>query len=104
MVENDEEVMQDEAMDELAAYFSGKTPKIVITTSKQCSANTYQFCADLVSIFPGAQFAKRGPNHELRQVIKQSIKHEFTDLMIVNEDHKTPSESIMSLLQGRKLT
>jgi ribosome production factor 1 len=37
MVDNDDEVAQDEAMDELASYFSGKTPKILVTSSKQCS-------------------------------------------------------------------
>ncbi|CAO3684528.1 unnamed protein product [Rhizopus microsporus] len=79
----DDEVAQDEAMDELASYFSGKTPKILVTTSKKCSTNCYDFCAELVSMFPGSQFAKRGPKHELRQ--------EFTDLIVVNEDRKIPN-------------
>lgn len=87
----DDEVAQDEAMDELASYFSGKTPKILVTTSKKCSTNCYDFCAELVSMFPGSQFAKRGPKHELRQVIKIAKEKEFTDLIVVNEDRKIPS-------------
>ncbi|KAI8144843.1 anticodon-binding protein [Fennellomyces sp. T-0311] len=77
--DDDGEVAQDEADDELASYFSGRTPKIV---------TGYDFCHELVSIFPNAQFAKRGPKHEMKQIIKQAVKHEFTDLMIVNEDRK----------------
>lgn len=37
MVPDDGEVAEDEALDELSSYFSGKTPKICITTSKKCS-------------------------------------------------------------------
>lgn len=28
----------------------------------------------------------------MKDIIKQAIKHDFTDLMIVNEDKKTPSK------------
>jgi rRNA maturation protein Rpf1 len=45
-------------------------------------------------MFPDAQFAQRGAKHELRQVIKIATEKEFTDLIIVNEDHKEPSKSI----------
>lgn len=41
MVDNDDEVAQDEAMDELASYFTGKTPKILVTTSKKCTKVIY---------------------------------------------------------------
>ena len=92
MVEQDDEVAQDEAMDELASYFQGKTPKVLITSSKNPSANCYDFCAELVSMFPNAQFGKRGAKHELRQVIKTAVEKEFTDLIIVNEDRKVPSK------------
>lgn len=91
--EADEEVEQDKAMDELASYFNGKMPKLVITSSKRMSAEGYDFCAELLSLFPDAQFAKREKHHQLKDVIEQSIKHEFTDLMIVNEDKKQPSKS-----------
>ena len=48
-------------------------------------------------MFPNAQFAKRGPKHEMKQIIKQAIKHEFTDLMIVNEDRKALSKFFFSI-------
>ncbi|KAF7724590.1 Ribosome production factor 1 [Apophysomyces ossiformis] len=91
MVENDEEVAEDEAVDELASYFTGKTPKVLVTTSKCCSQISYEFCAELVSIFPDAQFAKRGPKHEMRQIIEIAKNKGFTDMLIVNEDRKTPN-------------
>ncbi|KAG2215496.1 hypothetical protein INT46_006756 [Mucor plumbeus] len=91
MVEQDDEVAQDEAMDELASYFSGKSPKVLVTSSKNPSPNCYDFCAEMVSMFPDAQFAKRGPKHELRQVIKIANEKEFTDVIIVNEDRKVPN-------------
>ncbi|KAI9304426.1 anticodon-binding protein [Cunninghamella echinulata] len=91
MAENDEEVAQDEALDELASYFTGKTPKILITTSKKCTKISYEFCAELVTMFPNSQFAKRGANHELRQIIQIAKEREFTDMIIVNEDRKVPN-------------
>ncbi|KAI8066746.1 anticodon-binding protein [Gongronella butleri] len=92
MVDNDdEEVALDEATDELASYFSGKTPKIVVTTSKKCTKMTYDFCAELMSMMPNAQFEKRGSKHELRQMIQIAKDQEFTDLIVVNEDHKKPN-------------
>lgn len=36
-VEDDEEVAEEEATDEFAQYFSGKAPKILITTSKRAT-------------------------------------------------------------------
>ncbi|ORX61877.1 Brix-domain-containing protein [Hesseltinella vesiculosa] len=87
----DEEVAEDIASDELASYFSGKTPKIVVTTSKKCTKVTYDFCAELISMMPNAQFEKRGAKHELRQIIKIANEQEFTDLIVVNEDHKQPN-------------
>ena len=41
MVPDDGEVAEDEALDELSSYFSGKAPKICITTSKKCSQVCY---------------------------------------------------------------
>lgn len=108
MVEQDDEVAQDEAMDELASYFSGKSPKVLVTSSKNPSPNCYDFCAEMVSMFPDAQFAKRGPKHELRQVIKIANEKEFTDVIIVNEDRKVPSKFLIYIMQilyyGRYLT
>jgi ribosome production factor 1 len=43
-------------------------------------------------MFPDAQFAKRGSNHEMRQIIKVAIERGFTDMLVVNEDRKTPSK------------
>ncbi|CAO3587948.1 unnamed protein product [Absidia cylindrospora] len=91
MAADDDEVAQDEALNGLASYFTGTKSKVVVTTSKRCSKVCYEFCAELVSMFPDAQFAKRGSNHEIRQIIKVAIEKGFTDMLIVNEDKKTPN-------------
>ncbi|KAH8549460.1 anticodon-binding protein [Umbelopsis sp. PMI_123] len=90
-VEDDEEVAEEEAADEFAQYFSGQAPKILITTSKRATPACYDFCAELMSIFPNAQFVKRGVKHEMRKIIQFAKNREFTDMMIVNEDNKTPN-------------
>lgn len=60
---------------------------------------SYEFCGELLTMFPNSQFAKRGANHELREVIKIAKEREFTDLIIVNEDHKVPSMFIIIVFQ-----
>ncbi|KAI7866367.1 anticodon-binding protein [Spinellus fusiger] len=91
MVNNDDEVALETSMDELSSYFTGKASKVLVTSSKSPSPACYDFCAELVSMFPEAQFGKRGPKHELRQVIDVAKEKEFTDVLIVNEDRKIPN-------------
>ena len=55
-------------------------------------------------MFPNAQFTKRGPKHEMKQIIKQAIKHEFTDLMIINEDRKALSKFFFFDLAGDNIS
>jgi ribosome production factor 1 len=91
IVGEDPEVFEEEEMDEFANYFNGTSPKILVTTSKRASANCYEFAHEFVSLFPDAQFVKRGPLFEIKKMVQVAIKREFTDLIIINEDKKTPS-------------
>lgn len=118
-VEMDEEVDKDLENDEFASYFSvGVAPKVLITTSKRASAQLYEFTQELTSLFPEADFIKRGKigvlnislnialkNHhrwllgsqfEIPKMAELAAKRQYSDLLIVNEDNKKPSKFIFN--------
>jgi ribosome production factor 1 len=70
-------------------------PRIMITTSPSPCKETYAFCEDLKNIFPGGEFFKRpkGRGFELGRIARWAAKRQYNSLMVVNEDHKTPSRS-----------
>jgi ribosome production factor 1 len=54
----------DISTDPFASYFSSIDdptfpPKVLITTSSKASKSTYEFCDELVGVFPGAEFRRR---------------------------------------------
>ena len=54
----------DISTDPFASYFNSiddptLPPKILITTSFKASKSTYEFCDELVGVFPGAEFRRR---------------------------------------------
>ncbi|KAJ3074146.1 Ribosome production factor 1 [Podochytrium sp. JEL0797] len=87
----DEEVFASEETDEFASYFNGKPPKIMITTSRRATPATYEFANEFVGIFPDAQFIKRGPQFEVKKIVELAIGRDYTDVIIINEDKKTPN-------------
>lgn len=97
--DNDEEVVGDE--EETAEVQQPQVPtappRILITTSPGPSKPTYHFCDDLKSIFPGGEFFKRpkGRGFELGRVARWSAKRGYSAVIVVNEDHKTPSEFVL---------
>ncbi|KAL7750363.1 Ribosome production factor 1 [Sorochytrium milnesiophthora] len=94
-VQEDEEVFADEDTDEFAGFFrNGITPKICVTTSRQPKAPVYEFAHEFVSIFPTAEFHKRG-NFEIKQIVEFCKNREYTDLVIINEDRKVPNAITM---------
>jgi ribosome production factor 1 len=76
-------------------------PRILITTSPSPCKETYAFCDDLKNIFPGGEFFKRpkGRGFELGRISRWAAKRQYHALIVVNEDHKTPSK--LSGLFGR---
>ncbi|KAI8826600.1 anticodon-binding protein [Fimicolochytrium jonesii] len=95
VVGEDEEVFQEEETDEFAQYFGGLPPKILVTTSKRPSANVYEFAEEFVSIFPDAEFVKRGSQFEIKKIVELAIKRNYTDVVVVNEDRKKPNAITM---------
>ena len=69
-------------------------PRILITTSPSATKDTYAFCDDLKNIFPGGEFFKRpkGRGFELGRISRWAAKRQYHALVIVNEDHKSPSK------------
>nr|XP_004653705.2 ribosome production factor 1 [Jaculus jaculus] len=95
---NDEEVAYDEATDEFASYFNRQTsPKILITTSDRPHGRTVRLCEQLSTVIPGSHvYYRRGL--ALKKIIPQCIARDFTDLIVINEDRKTPNGLILSHL------
>ncbi|KAL6050011.1 Ribosome production factor 1 [Balamuthia mandrillaris] len=85
----DQEVLEDEAIDEFAEHFNGaKEPKILITTSIKPSASIYKFIKeDLMTVLPEAHFYKRG-TYEIKQIVEFAKRRDFTDLIVINENSK----------------
>lgn len=94
----DEEVMMDEATDELSSYFNRETlPKILITTCDRPSSRTNKFCKELKRMLPNAElYYRRGL--DLKKIIPQAKEKDFTDIMVINEDRKEPNGLVISHL------
>ena len=91
----------------MASYFDGATvPKILITTSPNARVvrvvrhvaqfvildiqKTWKLCFELKKCLPNAEIYSR-KNVAMKRIVKQAEEKEFTDIVVVHEDHKTPS-------------
>ncbi|TDL26754.1 Brix-domain-containing protein [Rickenella mellea] len=68
-------------------------PKLLITTSPKAGRATYDFCDELVGVFPGAEFIarKRGKGYEIGRIAGWAAERHFGHLLVVNEDMKKPN-------------
>lgn len=87
----------DISTDPFASYFTTDDPsippKVLITTSFKASKTTYEFCDELVGIFPGAEFRRRkkGKGFEMGRIAGWAADRGYKHLMVVNEDMKKPN-------------
>lgn len=89
--EDDDEVMQDEALDEFASYFNKeREPKLIITTSDNYHEKTIKFCKELSATIPHCEYKTRNKMSIKKMCVAASEKG-YTDLLIVNEDRKKPN-------------
>lgn len=95
-----DESAADIAADPFASYFSSTEdpttpPKILITTSPKASKSTYDFCDELVGVFPGAEFIRRkkGKGFEMGRIAGWAAGRGYKHLCVINEDMKKPSTS-----------
>ena len=108
-----EEVAADIASDPFTSYFTTKDPeylpKILITTSPKVSKATYDYCDELVGMFPGAEFIqrKKGKGFEMGWIVAWASDRGYKHLCVINEDHKKPSKLLLhciSIFLGLRLT
>ncbi|KAJ2665337.1 Ribosome production factor 1 [Coemansia sp. RSA 1200] len=98
---DDGEVAKEEEEDEFAQYFNGQAPKVLITTTPNASKPTISFVKELVSVIPNLEYVKRGKKFALQQIIQFCRNREYTDLIVVTEDHKEPTHvTIIHLPSG----
>ncbi len=95
-----DEAAADIANDPFADYFTSTEdpsipPKILITTSPKASKSTYDFCDELVGVFPGAEFIRRkkGKGFEMGRIAGWAAGRGYKHMCVVNEDMKKPSAS-----------
>ena len=93
----------DIASDPFSSYFSSSSdptvpPKVLITTSPKATRVTYDFCEELVGIFPGAEFHKRPKKrgYEMGKIAGWAAGRGYSNLIVVNEDTKKPSKYTVS--------
>ena len=105
-----DESAADISADPFASYFSGDVdptipPKVLIPTSQKATRVTYEFCEELVSVFPGAELIRRkkGKGFEMGRIAGWAAGREYTHLMVVNEDMKKPS-ACLSFVASRRVT
>ncbi|TFY77163.1 hypothetical protein EWM64_g6846 [Hericium alpestre] len=92
----------DIASDPFASYFASNDdpsipPKVLITTSPKATRVSYEFCDELVGIFPGAEFHRRpkGRGFEMGRIAGWAAGRGFSNLIVVNEDVKKPNAITM---------
>ncbi|KAG6833239.1 hypothetical protein H0H87_009860 [Tephrocybe sp. NHM501043] len=93
-----DEAAEDIANDPFASYFTSTDdpsipPKVLITTSPKASKSTYEFCDELVGVFPGAEFIRRkkGKGFEMGRIAGWAAGRDYKHLLVVNEDMKKPN-------------
>lgn len=89
--EDNIEVKNDIDNDEFSDYFQkAYVPKILITTSDNAQSKTRRFCKELTRIIPNS-IAKCRWRMDVKPMVKQAISRGFSDLIIINENQKTPN-------------
>ncbi|THH19247.1 hypothetical protein EW146_g1890 [Bondarzewia mesenterica] len=98
----------DISSDPFASYFTSTDdptvpPKVLITTSPKATRVTYEFCDELVGIFPGAEFHKRPKKHgfEIGKIAGWAAGRGYSNLIVVNEDTKKPSRVANHVRMGK---
>ncbi|KAF9221323.1 Brix-domain-containing protein [Gyrodon lividus] len=93
-----DELNSDIASDPFSRYFNFEDdptipPKVLVTTSPKASKPTYEFCDELVGVFPGAEFIRRkkGKGFEMGRIAGWAVGRGYKHLLVVNEDMKKPN-------------
>lgn len=69
-------------------------PKVLLTTSPRATKASYEFCEELLSVIPGAEFVRRpkSMNHvEVGRIAGWAAGRGYNSVIVVNEDRKVCS-------------
>lgn len=92
---NDKDLQAIIENDEYKPYFNNEIPPaVVITTSIDHHDCLYKFIRELKNIIPNSEFYYR-KKLTIAQVIKESIEHNYTDIIIVTERSQEPYKLIL---------
>ncbi|KAL0577532.1 Ribosome production factor 1 [Marasmius crinis-equi] len=93
-----DETTADISNDPFSYYFTSEDdptipPKVLITTSPKASKATYDFCDEIVGVFPGAEFIRRkkGKGFEMGRIAGWAAGRGYKHMCVVNEDMKKPN-------------
>ncbi|ELP90748.1 brix domain containing protein C4F8.04, putative [Entamoeba invadens IP1] len=84
----DKEAVDDINEDEFTAYYQGKSPKIIVTTTIKPNKVTNKFAIMMSHVFYNAKYFKRGYN-TVKVIMKYAQRYGYTDIVICNDNHKT---------------
>ncbi|CUG94107.1 RNA processing factor, putative [Bodo saltans] len=97
-IEDDHEIVKDEADDEFAAFFKNrKNPRILITTGQRPSYKTKVFVKEAKWLFPNCLYRPR-KDYTLQEITQFCLNRKFTDLIVITERLKQPFNMIVSHL------
>jgi ribosome production factor 1 len=96
IVNGDEEVMKE--IEQSAVH---SNPKLLVTTSRRATADVYEIATEFASIFPNAEFVKRGSQFEMQDLIRIASEREYTCLIVLHHDRKEVNAlTIIQLPEG----
>ena len=78
-------------MDDEYALAGVRDPKILLTTSHDCSQRLIQFSKELKFLFPGAVRINRGKT-KLKELVEMARAETCTDVVIVHEHGGIPGK------------
>ncbi|EKE41520.1 hypothetical protein ENUP19_0139G0022 [Entamoeba nuttalli] len=84
---NDEEAVEEIKNDEYSAYYKGREPKIIVTSTIAAHSNTKKFAYLLSRIFYNAQYFERKQS-TMHKIINYAKRNDYTDIIVCNDNHK----------------
>ncbi|CAL8068915.1 unnamed protein product [Orchesella dallaii] len=89
---------EDLETDEFSSYFEKSyVPKVLITSSANPNLKTRLFLKELERVIPNSTVFHRR-QAKIKNIIIQATAHDFTDIVVINEDRKEPSSMLISHL------
>lgn len=90
-----EEIQKELELDEFSEYYSkAYVPKVFITYADNPLTKARKFGVELARIIPNS-IAKIRNRASVKTIVTSAIRENFTDVLIINEDHRQPNGLVM---------